>query len=222
LNFHACKSLLCAVFFPGLVFSNVIHVPGDQPTIQAGINAAANGDTVQVAPGTYNENINFSGKAITVSGAQVEIGNQTSLATVIDGGHKGPVVTFSKGEGAQSVLTGFTIQNGNAVSQSYDGGGILISGASPTIAINNIENNIAAADGGGIYVNFGSPLIHDNLISNNTEITGYSGGNGMGIYIGGASAAQVIHNLILNNSAPEGSGGGIVLFAAGSALIQGN
>src|SRR5690349_4799345 len=43
-----------------------IHVPGDQPTIQAAINAAADGDIVLVADGHYKENINFSGKAIRV------------------------------------------------------------------------------------------------------------------------------------------------------------
>lgn len=32
---------------------NTIHVPADQPTIQAGINAAQNGDTVLVAPGKH-------------------------------------------------------------------------------------------------------------------------------------------------------------------------
>ena len=43
-----------------------INVPADQPTIQDAIDAASDGDDIVVAPGTYEENINFNGKAITV------------------------------------------------------------------------------------------------------------------------------------------------------------
>src|SRR6266436_2220044 len=60
-------ALLClAALSAAPVTASIIHVPGDRPTIQAGINAASSGDIVLVAPGTYIENINFMGKAITV------------------------------------------------------------------------------------------------------------------------------------------------------------
>jgi serine protease len=57
-----------------------IRVPADQPTIQAAINAANNGDTVLVSDGTYKENINFNGKAIRVTSVN------GATTTIIDGG----------------------------------------------------------------------------------------------------------------------------------------
>ncbi len=49
------------------LYSTIINVPADQPTIQEGIDAAVNADTVLVQPGTYVENINYNGKNITVA-----------------------------------------------------------------------------------------------------------------------------------------------------------
>ena len=76
---------LLALFMlpPSLRAQQTIHVPADQPTIQAAINAASNGDTVLVAPGTYLENINFNGKSITVTSS----GGPS--VTIIDGNAKG-------------------------------------------------------------------------------------------------------------------------------------
>src|ERR1700732_1774738 len=96
---------------------NTIHVPADQPTIQAGINAAINGDTVLVSPGTYFENINFNGKAITVKSAG------GPAVSVIDGQQLGPVVEFATSETRNSVLRGFTLQNGHGHINNSRGGG---------------------------------------------------------------------------------------------------
>ena len=46
--------------------ASTIHVPADQPTIQAAVTAASNGDVIEIADGTYTENIVISGKKLTV------------------------------------------------------------------------------------------------------------------------------------------------------------
>ena len=117
---------LLGLFTPlaGLRAQQTINVPTNQPTIQAAINAANNGDTVLVAPGTYTENINFSGKAITVTSS----GGPS--VSIIDGGARGSVVTFATGETTSSTLSGFTIRNGQSNFNTPgfgSGGGILIS-----------------------------------------------------------------------------------------------
>src|ERR1700738_4343800 len=99
---------VCILTICSATAATVIHVPADQPTIQAGINAAVNGDTVLVSPGTYVENINFLGKAITVASAK------GPKVTIIDGNKKDSVVIFNHQETTASVLSGFTIQNGYA------------------------------------------------------------------------------------------------------------
>src|SRR5262249_5815074 len=113
----SCLSLLISfsIAEQKLEAASIIHVPADQPTIQGAISAAAAGDTVQVAPGTYPENLNFLGKTILV------ISEQGPDVTIIDGNQAGPVVTFASGEGRESVLNGFTVRNGNASASDYSG-----------------------------------------------------------------------------------------------------
>jgi hypothetical protein len=199
-----------------LYAGSIIHVPADQPTIQAAIDAAANGDTVQVAAGTYVENLNFLGKAITVTS------EQGCDVTIIDGNGLGPVVTFASGEGRLSILNGFTIRNGKNAN-GIVGGGVSISSSSPTITSNCITNNSAANGGGGIGINFGSPLVQGNAIKNNGQITGYSGGvGGGGVSILGSSSAQILNNDISNNSWLSSAGGGLSVYGAGTPTIQNN
>ena len=129
-----------------------------------------------------------------------------------------PVVRFTTGETRSSVLQGFTLQNGSA---GFEGGGIMVSFASPTIRENEIVDN-AACIGIGISVNFGSPRIEGNRIANNVR-TLCIGGSGGGIQVGGESATEIVGNVIEDNAINAGSdGGGISLFAAGTPTISAN
>jgi len=205
--------LLIATLLPAAI----VHVPGDQPTIQAGINAARNGDTVMIDPGTYFENINFNGKAITV------ISSSGPVSTIIDGGSLAPVVTFASGETPRSVLSRLTLQHGASTFDSqYDGGGIFISNSSPTISKNIIQNNTACNGGAGIAVQFGSPRIQSNTITSNSQFGCTGGIGGGGISVGGAGTTEINGNLISNNHWTSGNGGGISLFAAGAVRIKSN
>ena len=107
----------------------VIHVPGDQPTIQAGIDAAVSGDEVVVAPGTYAmeelQTVIINSKNITLrssGGAEM---------TTIRGGGTFPVIHLGVNT---SVVQGFTITEGTWYDHPViHGGGISIQGGSPTI-----------------------------------------------------------------------------------------
>jgi len=205
-------SLACIWIFAtfATASASTINVPAQQPTIQDGINAAVNGDTVLVAPGTYVENINFNGKAITVTssgGASVTIINGNALA---------PVAAFVTSEGTSSVLSGFTLENGvGTFAFGYQGGGVSISFASPTIRNNVITTNSAnSGEGGGIGIYWGSPIVTGNLIMNNAAAFGG------GVSIIGSSTAQFLHNTIRNNTA--GDGAAFELFGAGTVLIEDN
>src|SRR5262245_6283744 len=112
-----------------------IRVPADQPTIQAGIDAAADGDLVLVAPGVYtgpgNRDLGLRGKRITVQAAHglqpVVVDCQASPADP----HR--AFFFHEGEDARTVVEGFTLINGFAGSLANRGGGVLCVGSSPTL-----------------------------------------------------------------------------------------
>lgn len=79
------KILLTAILLglAATTYSQVIHVPADYPTIQAGIDAATNGDTVLVDTGTYVENINYMGKSIVIASHYILTGDTSIIDNTI-------------------------------------------------------------------------------------------------------------------------------------------
>ena len=155
-------SLLCV---NTLTFAATIDVPADRPTIQSGINAAKDGDTVLVADGIYkgegNVNIDFKGKQITVKS------QNGAKSTTVDCEKEVETrgFTFHNEETNDSVLDGFTIRNG----VHELGGGIYCNNASPTIKNSVIAWNRADMNklGTGIYAVNSDMKIIDSTISNN-------------------------------------------------------
>ncbi|MGA2206308.1 MAG: Ig-like domain repeat protein [Terracidiphilus sp.] len=220
---HALAGTLPLLATVSLAQTTIQVGPGQTyTTIQSGINAAVNGDTVLVAPGTYNENINFNGKAITVTSS----GGET--VTTINGGNKPGLATvvFANGETSASVISGFTITGGgDSIFSGSSNGGIWVGGASPTIQGNNITanycHNIDVEDGvATILYNGVSGVLESNVDSGPDE--SYCA-FGSGINLGGTPnfltglGSTVIGNLIDNNTES-----GINLWAAQNVLIMNN
>ncbi len=180
---------------------NIINVPSQEPTIQAGIDAALESDTVLIAPGTYtgdgNRDIDFHGKGVVLkseNGPQFTIID--SEGTYSDP-HRG--FYFHSGEDSTAVVDGFTIQGGRGPLDDPDGnwvgGGIMCdSSSSPKI----INNTISGNSDGGICCSDSDPTISNNTISGNYHgpLLGEPGG---GIYCDGSNPT-VTNNTIFGNS----------------------
>jgi hypothetical protein len=215
--------------------AGVHRVPSDYPTIQAGIDASANGDTVLVAPGTYtgdgNRDIDFKGKAITVKS---ENGPQTCIIdcnSVSREWHQG--FFFRSSEDCNSVLSGFTITKGRGIicksgssptiidcwigesdpcTVEYlhtSGPGIVcFDHSNPTIIKCSIVGNVSW-DGAGIACHDSDPNIINCLISSNVAIGAPKiiilPGTGGGIFCT-QSNPTITNSIIVNNRADCGGG----------------
>jgi len=211
--------MLIAITMSSITMGQVINVPGDYQTIQEGISAAYTGDTVLVAPGIYDENINFKGKAITVASNYIMSGDTNYINhTVIDGSQpanpdSASVVTFNSGEDTTSVICGFTITGGTGtpIWATYRvGGGIFCSYGSAKILHNKIiDNTVSSSDialGGGVFCSNNYIIIRNNIIRDNS-LEGNNGSYGGGFYSYQTSCLDVSENIITQNLDITGGAG---------------
>jgi len=191
------------------LFASILNVPQDYSTIQSGIDASVENDTVLVQPGTYTENINYNGKNIVVASLFLLTQDSTYISeTIIDGGQNGSVVTFENFENTPAQLIGFTLTNGSGTYSDppgsgiyyYWGGGIYLCYSKPTIKKVLISDN-SADYGAGMLIFDAKPIIRNITIANN-----YANNSGGGISCGWDSYPWLEDIIITDNFAEAGGG----------------
>ena len=212
-------TLFLAIFF-AVGFTpapaDIINIPGDYPTIQEGIDAANEYDTVLVKPGFYEENIQIDVLGLVLASLFLTSGDTSYISsTIIDGNSAGSVIRSLACYDTTAAIIGFTIQNGyNEV-----GGGILCVASNPRITNNIITQNTAIDNGGGIYCFFrANPIIRNNIIIGNV-VQNRDWNFGGGIYCENSNP-EITDNYIIENEACWG--GGIAAVEYSSPTISNN
>jgi parallel beta-helix repeat protein/predicted outer membrane repeat protein len=213
------STLLLTVILAGLATSATSAVVtvdgaggGDYLTIQEGLDAAADTDTVLVAAGTYsgpgNRDLDFGAKNIVLR----SISGLTS--TTIDCELVGRGIYLHGGQDTTCVIEGFTFANGYAwTCNEAWGGAVLLDNASPFIRLCTFTN-CSAAQGGGVYSRDSSPVF---LKCRFTECDADIAG---GLMCENSSPRVTYCTFSDNIAMTGGFGGGMCCYNYGHAILQ--
>jgi hypothetical protein len=212
------NDVVLTVLSPSTVYVDENYTPGSCDehiwgynaftNIQQAVDAVVDGGTVNIAAGTYVENVYVYEKNLDIIGAG-------AAATIVDG-NAADSVFFVEGD-IDVAIMGLTIQNGGgalatygagvyAVATSYYGDGLFLS-----LVDCWLKNNTAATSGGGLAT--GGLNEHVTLIgttiSGNTASGKWASNGGGGAFIYGGSLTM--QNCTVSGNTAVRDGGGIFI-----------
>ena len=195
---------LLIIFSLSFGFGAIINVPNDYSTIQEGIYAASESDTVLVAAGIYSPSTNSEVFPIEMASGIYLIGSGENIS-IIDAQQTDRVITMENCD--NNIISDLTLRGGLA--ESY-GGGMRLDYSDPVLTNVTISNNMAYW-GGGMHLCDSNPTLIHVTISNNQA----NQGGGMRL----VDSNMILTNVaILNNTASEA--GGMRLFGSNPILTH--
>jgi hypothetical protein len=184
-------------------------------------NKSNEGDTIQLAAGTYPEHDLLINKAQTITGPVVA--NGAMPTAIIDAGAQGRVLNIIPTlQNSMVTLQYIVIQNGSVTSNmGANGGGVFCSFAYSLTLMNTVVQNNSAygtddgsrgnTRGGGIYSGNCNVNISNSLVQGN-----HSDGWGGGVFSSGT--LSISNSTIKNNTAAKNAGGGLAVGAGSGAI----
>ncbi len=166
-------------------------------TIQSAVNAASDGDTIQVAAGVFFENVDNNGKSLTIEGGYDNTCTVPNTGTTRIEGSLTPGSTFD--------LLGGTVvlRNLGIVWGSGTGAGIDVDGGAQVMLDNTDVFNNHGDFGGGIWLNTGVTVTATNgsTVHDNTAMSAGGGVRVWGRYNDNDTGPDTAFNC-----APDGGG----------------
>lgn len=185
---------------------------GDYTTIQPALNAAVEGDTILVIPGTYtgaeNRDLDFGGKNLILRS-----NGGDPRDTVIDCEFLGRAIILNSAQDRSCIIENLSFRNGLHASS---GGAIYCFGASPSVRYCYFTEN-DAVQGGCIYA-LGSGDV--GMLIENCHFDDNNGSYGAGIFATGLLAPSITQCLFTHNVS-DLKGGGIYCTNSSSGFITG-
>ncbi len=175
-------TLLWSVASHAAPAASILTYPGSAPcntTLQACINAAIAGDTINVLAGTRTESFTVN-KRLTINGAG-------AAATLYNAAAGQRVVDIAAGAGPVT-LTNMTLRDGSNVAN-----GAGINSVSPLVLVNMVvQGNTSTSSGGGIFTTQPITLTNSDVISNSAP-------NGAGAGLRASSTVRIDGGRFENN-----------------------
>ena len=191
--------------------------PIEFPNLRAAIEAAADGEVIELGGGRFtgpdNRGLIVEDKSITLRGAA---GTESECILDLEEGGRALVFRGSEGNGDQgSIVQWVSFVNGRAAAGGFFGGAVLCSGTGPAFASCRFRNNHADTSGGAVALTGGSSARFEGCLFEENDATN----DGGAVWADAGSSPRFTRSSFLGNRA-ENRGGAVAVRPGGAPIFE--